>query len=148
MVTEHAMGRLSGRRFLSPTYWLIVRHENGEMEALTIDFGDGGEALPVFSFEEEAEMFLGLGGFGGGWQVRESVVGELTSVLFGPSCVRVGRVALDPLPMVVAGTTANLLVSLDREQFIGCLTGNGILRLREPDLGNPPVKEVAEVVGD
>jgi hypothetical protein len=53
--------------------------------------------LPVFSFEEEAEMFLRLGGYDGAWRARESSAGELVSVLCS-SCKDVRGLALDPLP--------------------------------------------------
>ena len=66
------------------------------MEVLRATLASCEKALPVFSFEEEARMFLELGALDG-WRVREPAVGKLTSVLFGP-CAGVRRVALDPLP--------------------------------------------------
>ncbi|HLM76999.1 MAG TPA: hypothetical protein VK361_01185 [Rubrobacteraceae bacterium] len=126
-------------RLLGLTYWLIAKHENGRMEVFTVDSdGDGGEALPVFSYEEEAEMFLRLGEFGDGWQVKKSASGELVSVLLGP-CAGVGRVTLDPLPEVVAGIASNLLVSLYRGQFIEHLMDNGSLQFSMLDRGSPLV---------
>lgn len=115
-MTERGAGRPPGS-----TYWLIAKNENGRMEMLTICLPDGEEALPVFSFREGAEAFLGLGGFGSGWRVKESRAGELVSVLMGP-CAGVGRVALDPLPETVARKTVELL-SLDRERFMRNLLG-------------------------
>jgi hypothetical protein len=46
-------------------YWLITKNESGRLEVLTIDRQDeeGEEVLPVFSHQEEAEMFLWLGGW-------------------------------------------------------------------------------------
>ncbi len=85
------------------------------MEALTIERG-GEETLPVFSFREEAEMFLELGGFGGGWRVRGSCAGEVVSILCGP-CANVREVALDPLPEMLSERTVGL-VALDRERFM------------------------------
>jgi hypothetical protein len=35
-------------------------------------------------FEEEAELFLRLGGYDAQWRVRESCAGELVSMLYGP----------------------------------------------------------------
>jgi hypothetical protein len=72
--------------------------------------------LPVFSHEEEAEMFLRLGGAGEGWRVSESGTGELVSALYGP-CAGVKEVALDPLPTIVAERTVGLM-SLDRKRFV------------------------------
>jgi hypothetical protein len=75
--------------------------------------------LPVFSFEEEAEMFLRLGGYGGRWRAWESCAGELVSVLCGP-CKDVKSVALDPLPeMPKTGTLG--LVGVERRCFLGQL---------------------------
>ena len=112
-------------------YWLIARHENGQTEVLTTDLAGNKKVLPVFSYGEEAEMFLGLGGFGEGWQVKKSTAGDLVSVLFGP-CLNVGRVALDPLPETVAKTRANLFVSLDRERFVARLIDKASIRLHDP----------------
>ena len=86
------------------------------MEALTVA---GDEALPVFSFREEAEMFLRLGAFGLGWQTRLATPGELVSVLHG-SCAGVRKVALDPLPEV-CGSAWMCVVSLDRRAFLRTL---------------------------
>ena len=76
--------------------------------------------LPVFSFEEEAEMFLHLGGYAdSGWRARESCAGELVSVLLGP-CTDVGGVALDPLPEMLEDGTLGL-VGVGRRRFLGQL---------------------------
>jgi hypothetical protein len=98
-----------------PTYWLITTSQNEHREVLTLDH-DGEEMLPVFSHEEEAEMFLRLGGMGYGWRVGKSSAHELVSVLYGP-CAGVREVALDPLPEMVAEGSLEL-VSLLRERFI------------------------------
>ncbi|MBA2375827.1 MAG: hypothetical protein M3494_14620 [Actinomycetota bacterium] len=96
-------------------FWLVVDGEVGAMEVLTIGLAAGEEALPVFSFEDEAAMFLGLGGFDGDWRVRVTTAGELISVLFGP-CAGVRRVVLDPLPAPYAAL--NGLVSVERKAFM------------------------------
>ncbi len=116
--------RQAHRRRPGSAYWLIAKNENGRMEVLAIDLAGGEEALPVFSHEEEAEMFLGPWGVAfEGWQVRESTAGELISVLYGP-CAGVERVALDPLPKMVAQRTVGL-VSLSRERFLDLLLSRG-----------------------
>lgn len=99
-----------------PAYWLIVENDNGgPMEVLT--FGRRGhKMLPIFSFEDEAEMFLRFEVTDDGWKVRESGAGELVSVLHGP-CADVEEVALDPLPEMLAEGTVGL-VSLPRESFL------------------------------
>jgi len=100
-------------------YWLIARIENGRMEVLTLDHA-GDEMLPVFSHEEEAEMFLRFGGLSDDCWISESDVGELISVLYG-YCAGVKEVALDPLPTMVDERTVGL-VSLPRERFIESIT--------------------------
>lgn len=50
-----------GRASLSPTFWLVVRSGEHTMEVLVSWCGDE-QALPVFSGEAEAEMFVWLGG--------------------------------------------------------------------------------------
>jgi hypothetical protein len=115
-----------------PAYWLIAKNENGRIELLTFD---GGEVMPVFSFGEEAEMFLRLKDVGDGWQVSESRAEELVSVLYGPFA-DVKEVALDPLPEMVADRTVGL-VSLNRERFIECITvRRASSRLCEPGRGS------------
>ncbi len=110
-----ARSRAAGR-----TFWMIAKQENGQMGVLTIHPGSGREALPVFSFEEEAEAFFRLEAPGISWQVRETTAGELISVLYGP-CAAVKKVVLDPLPVVVGGEAMAGLVSLDRERFVRSL---------------------------
>lgn len=93
----------TAQRAPHPAYWLVAKNAYGWIEVLTLD-PNGEEMLPVFGHEEEAEMFLRLGDVGDGWRARESSVGELVSVLYGP-CAGVKEVALDPLPEMVAERT-------------------------------------------
>jgi hypothetical protein len=125
------------------SYWLIVKHENGRIEALTL-VHDGEQILPVFGHEEEAEMFLRLlRGVGEDWRVSESGAEELISVLYGP-CASVKEVALDPLPEMVAERTVGL-VSLFRERFIEFIAARRrrTLRLCELDRGSLPCEDVS-----
>lgn len=108
----------SGRLPVPEERWLIAKAADGALEPFLID---GGETLPVFSFEEEARIFLWLAGLGERWITRPSGCGELVSVLYGP-CARVRSVALDPLPGMVGDGTIGL-VSLDRNRFIDYLMG-------------------------
>jgi hypothetical protein len=97
--------------------WLIASDGDGRLEPLCVQTG-AARVLPVFSFEEEAEMFLHLGGYeGGGWRVRESSAGELVSVLCGP-CKDAKGVALDPLPEMLKDGTIGL-VGVGQESFLG-----------------------------
>lgn len=103
--------RTSGSR---PTaYWLIAKREIGWAEVLTIEVG-GEETLAVFSFEEEARLFLLFEGLGANWRVRKTAAGMVRTLL-GPRA-RARRVVLDPLPEILDEET-NLLVSLGREEF-------------------------------
>ncbi len=87
-------------RLPASKWWLLVRDGNVRAELLVVHCG-GEQALPVFSSEGEAEMFLWLGDSSeDGWRVKETSAGELISVLYGP-CARVGSVALDPSPEMV-----------------------------------------------
>jgi hypothetical protein len=110
-VTKRGAARPPG-----PAYWLITRNENGRIEVLTIHLGEGEEALALFSFEEEAQMYLGFEASGDGWRTRETRAGELVSVLLG-CCAHVGCVTLDPLPQMITDETARLL-TLDRKSFV------------------------------
>ncbi len=106
---------------LAASYWLIEKHEAGRTEVPTVHLESGGEALPVFSWAEEAEMFLSLGGFEeDGWAIRESTAGGLVSMLEEELGAEVEFVALDPMPEMVTpmfGTMISL-VTLDRQSFI------------------------------
>ena len=90
--------------------WMIAEQRCNGLEVFTI----GTDVLPVFSFEEEAQMFLGLKHAADGWQVRETTYGELVSVLYGP-CRQVEQVVLDPVPGITE------LVSLGRRAFVRAL---------------------------
>jgi len=116
-----AKAATEGGRRRRPRWWLIAKTEAGRVEFLTTACDkDGGETLPVFGYEEEAEMFLHMGGCGDhGWSARESSSGEIVSVLCGP-CSGAEGVALDPLPVMVADGTL-CLDWLGRERFLGWL---------------------------
>ena len=77
-------------------YWLIC-DGTGPPGALVLDLAGLGRTLPVFSFPEEAEMFLRLDGLDGDWEVREGVAGDFFPHFFGPR-EPVESVVLDPLP--------------------------------------------------
>jgi hypothetical protein len=108
-------------------YWLIAKDAKGakdgfgQPDLLTVDLDGAGEALPVFSFEEEAEMFLFLQTTEEGREVRETTPGQLVSILYGP-CADVGRVMLDPLPEIGASVQISLL-GMDRNKFVESVMG-------------------------
>src|ERR671911_2395163 len=112
------------RRAGTQRYWVIAKDANegfGQLEVLTVDLDGTGEALPVFSFEEEAEMFLWLQRTEDGQEVRETTPGQLVSILYGP-CADVGRVILDPLPEIGASMQISLL-GMDRNDFVESVMG-------------------------
>lgn len=96
--------------------WLIAEQRCNGLEVFTI----GRDVLPVFSFREEAEMFLKLGPpEEKGWQIRETTCGELVSVLYGP-CREIVHVSLDPVPGMVE------LVSMSRKAFVSTLLASDL----------------------
>jgi hypothetical protein len=99
-----------------PRYWIITKHDQSQLRALTVSLSSGEEALAAFSFKEEAELFLMLEQVSEDWQIRESSAGEITSLLLGPY-VDVKRVALDPASEMLAQKMGGL-VSLDRQRFM------------------------------
>ncbi len=103
------------------TVWTVANRRFDQIEVLTEDPDGRGEGLPVFRFQEEAEMFLWLRGLGGGWEVRETTAGGLVSLLYGP-CADVGRVILDPLPKIGAGESVEP-ESVDRKEFVKTVLG-------------------------
>ena len=124
--------------------WLIAKNEDSRLEVLTICLACGEETLPVFSFAEEAELFLRLSAYSTGWQVAQTTAGNLISVLHGP-CADVGKVVLDPPAELVDEALLGLL-TLSRKDLVRTLmggrrrargaatqcraSGRGILRLR------------------
>jgi hypothetical protein len=88
------------------------------LELLTTSLADGQRVLPVFSFEEEANLYLRLG-IPSGWQVRQTEGGELLSLLYC-LCNKVDLVALDPMSAVETNVM-DRLVSLERERFMDIL---------------------------
>jgi hypothetical protein len=109
-----------------PWHWLITKHITSRMELFTTHFCGDPKALVVFSFEEEAEMFLDLqlAGSKVGWTVRQTSVGELASVLYGP-CSDTKKVVLDPLPEVGREEITEVL-SMHRNDFLRFLMGEGV----------------------
>lgn len=111
---------MSKNKAIRRSFWLIVTRSHGRMEVLTIDAG-GETVLPLFSFQEEVELFLHLQAKGADWWPRETTTGELVSLLLG-LCARVDKVALDPLPSLGEREIIGL-VSTGRRRFMRYLMG-------------------------
>jgi hypothetical protein len=126
---EEKKGRMrnKSRALMHRPLWIITSYQNNRMEVLTIDPEVEGGFMAVFSFEEEAEAFLGLlvdrEENRKGWRSEQKKAGELVSVLLGP-CAGVERVALDPLPLPL-GRAMLPLVSVNRDTFLGYLSEEG-----------------------
>lgn len=101
--------------------WLIAKEEDGRLEVLTFCLACGEETLPVFSFEEEAELFLRFSGSSTGWRVAQTTAGNLISVLHGP-CADVEKVALDP-PVEFVDEALLGLLTLSRKDLMRTLAG-------------------------
>ena len=124
-------------------YWLITKHATSKMDVLTVRLGSSGEALAIFSFEEEARMFLDfrLAASEEGWCARLSSVGEVVSVLYGP-CSDAKKVVLDPVPEVGSKESVGLL-NMHRNDFLRFLLGDEPSGLRlVPSLAHRPQKGV------
>jgi hypothetical protein len=102
------------------SFWLITTRAHSWKEVLTIDAG-GETVLPVFSFQEGGEFFLGLEATEAHWWTREAATGELVSLLLG-LCSRVDKVALDPLPGLGEREIVDQL-STSRGHFVRHLMG-------------------------
>ena len=96
-------------------YWLLAKRRRGRLEVLTTYLTDGRKVLPVFTFEEEADIYLRRG-IPGSWQVRRTEAGELLSLLYC-LCNKVELVALDPASEAET-EVMDRLVSLERERFV------------------------------
>jgi hypothetical protein len=102
------------------SFWLIATRVHSGMEVLTLDAG-GETVLPVFSFQEEGNLFLRLEATEAEWWLRETTTGELVSLLLG-HCAGVDKVALDPLPGLGERELLEL-ISTGRGHFVRHLMG-------------------------
>ena len=109
-----------------PYHWLITKHVTSRMDVFTTHLCGDRKALAVFSFEEEAQMFLDLrlAASNDGWRVRQTSVGELVSVLYGP-CSDSKKVVLDPVPEVGREEPVDL-ISMHRNDFLRFLLGEEV----------------------
>jgi hypothetical protein len=112
------VGRTVNAAVRRTPYWLLVKRRRGRLEVLMTSLADGRRVLPVFSFEEEANLYLRRG-IRGSWQVRQTEGGELLSLLYC-LCNMVELVALDPMSAVETDVM-DRLVSLERERFMDVL---------------------------
>lgn len=84
-----------GSKLASRPLWVISRNNGCRLETFLCE---DATILPVFCFEEEADLYLRAETPSqAGWLVRQTTLGELTSMLYS-SCSGARFVALDPLP--------------------------------------------------
>lgn len=105
---------------LTTVYWLIENRGTGRPGELTVRIDASREALPVFSYPEEAEMFLRLGGLEErGWRIAACTAGEFVSRLPGYRRAGIDLIALDPLPEMMGSAldTTIALVTLSLRGF-------------------------------
>lgn len=108
-------------------YWLIFERSADRPEPLTVGtFPD--EALAVFSFEDEALLFLAVQGLTEVWTAKEISVIDLVFILLETPP---NRVALDPLPGHLGGKMVGLL-SVSKERFL-----RDLVRKRAPVAAGP-----------
>jgi hypothetical protein len=98
------------------TFWLIVHDDGDRPKVFELEAGRGEKSLPIFSFEEEALLFLRLGGLEERWRASETDAAELDSALSG-TCSGVRHVVLDPFPKIGFASLCET-VSLQWERFI------------------------------
>ncbi|MGB3682394.1 MAG: hypothetical protein WA990_07885 [Rubrobacteraceae bacterium] len=110
------------------SYWLLVREGQTGTEVLDTRLSGGEKALPVFSFEEEAEMFLCLRGPREDWRVEEIAVEDILAMVHA-ALDDIGYVTLDPIPEGSCLNTTGLL-SISLKDFVESLnksTPRGVL---------------------
>lgn len=110
------------------SYWLLVKGGQCGKEFLETRLSEGQRALPIFSFAEEAEMFLCLRGSRDGWQVEKVSAADLLSMLY-TTFKGTGYVTLDPIPeSSCLNTTGILSISLKdfAERLNKATTRNGL----------------------
>ena len=106
---------------VSPGFWVVCSGGSGLGWPLAMGLPGLGRAVAVFSFEEEAQLYLRLrgGGEAGGPRARRVSCARLLALLSGRwSGFR--SVALDPIPELDAGVLLPLTTT-SRERFVGFL---------------------------
>lgn len=103
-----------------PSYWTITGEGFDHSDTLTFDPDGGGEALAVFGFREEADLFICCQGASEGWRVRETTAAEIISALRG-SHASVERIVVDPLPRSICDGTGIVQLLKSRAAFIRLL---------------------------
>lgn len=102
------------------SFWLLIGDKDGDRaEVFTLGTEGEDRSLPVFSFEEEALLFLRLGGLEGRWRTSETDAAALVLMLT-ETYRDLQSVVLDPFP-VVGFDRFYKAASLLRERFLDLL---------------------------
>jgi hypothetical protein len=107
--------------------FLIVKRDAEGANVLVLRFPDGRAALPVFGLEEEVRTFLWLETVAEDWRVAETSEADLAALLCD-SCARVRGVVH---PFAARGVGKGP-ATVNREEFLGALSGERGRRAREP----------------
>ena len=107
--------------------FLIVKQDAEGANVLVLRFPDGQTALPVFGLEEEVRTFLWLETVAEDWRVAEISEADLAALL-RDSCTRVQGVVH---PFAARGVGKGP-ATVNREEFLGALSGELSRRAREP----------------
>lgn len=109
-------------------FWIVTRTVRGRRQIMPTRLPGHRLAIAVFSFEEEALMFLKLSGERHGrgaerrWRIQKADPGKLASVLLDQGG-RVGWVTLDPLT-IAGAEPMNVLASMCCADFLDFLLEN------------------------
>lgn len=131
-VSGRAPNAKSRRRW----FWIVTRTVRGRLQIMPTRLPGHRRAFAVFSFEEEARMFLRLSGVDpgreaeGGWRIQKTDSGTLASALLHQD-KREALVTLDPLT-VTGAEPMNVLASIDYADFMGFLLRNEVCS--QPDV--------------
>ncbi|AHY46228.1 Hypothetical Protein RradSPS_0945 [Rubrobacter radiotolerans] len=96
-------------------YW-IISADSASDEVLVVGDEDSG-VVPVFSFREEALLYLSYGVRKSGWTVSQRSEEEVVDLLCGPYSWTAG-VALDPIPEFAGQDDALAFTTLGRREFL------------------------------
>jgi hypothetical protein len=96
-------------------FWLVFEYPGSP---LTFSLTGVGKTLPVFSFAEEADLFMRLTAGVNGSRIEEMSGEELISLISDPSGKSVERIALDPPGKNEAMVR---LLSVSRQDFLRSL---------------------------
>ncbi len=110
------VGVMAASDRVSPGFWVVC--PEGFWGPLAVDLPGLGRAVALFSFEEEALLYLGLGGWNEACGLRaRRVSGAGLLKLLSGRWAGYRSVALDPIPELGAGTLLPL-TNTSRERFV------------------------------